>query len=146
MLEPGRVLSGNSGVLVSRVLYRKSRKEKDFLIIDAAMNDLMRPALYGSYHALAPVQASKKKTKSKRTDIVGPVCESGDCFASDRPVPTGLSSGDLVALMSAGAYGMSMSSNYNSRPRPAEVLVDGNSWRVIRDRERIEDLVRGERP
>jgi diaminopimelate decarboxylase len=146
LLEPGRVLSGNSGVLVSSVLYRKTRSEKDFLILDAGMNDLMRPALYGSYHEIIPVAQARSRGKSKKTDVVGPVCESGDCFATDRPVPTSLGRGDLVALMSAGAYGMSMSSNYNSRCRPAEVLVSGSKWRVIRDRERIEDLVRGEHP
>lgn len=146
LLEPGRVLSGNSGLLLSQVLFRKSRPERDFLILDAGMNDLMRPALYGSWHGLLPVEQAKSRGRSKRTDLVGPVCESGDCFGSDRRIPLSLGPGDLVALMSAGAYGMSMSSNYNSRPRPAEVIVDGTEWRVIRDRERIEDLVRGEHP
>jgi diaminopimelate decarboxylase len=144
LIEPGRVLSGNSGLLLSSVLYRKIRPSKDFLILDAAMNDLMRPALYGSYHEALPVIQAHARRKKKKVDLVGPVCESGDCFGSDRPMPESLDTGDLVALMSAGAYGMSMSSNYNSRPRPAEVLVSGDQWRVIRDRERIEDLVRGE--
>jgi diaminopimelate decarboxylase len=144
LLEPGRVLSGNSGVLVSQVLFRKPRPSKDFLILDAGMNDLMRPALYGSFHDLLPVEQSKGRGKKKNTDIVGPVCESGDCFGSDRMISTALESGDLVAFMSAGAYGMSMSSNYNTRPRPAEILVSGSRARVIRDREQIADLVRGE--
>ncbi|MFN7685484.1 MAG: diaminopimelate decarboxylase [Oligoflexia bacterium] len=144
LLEPGRVISGNSGVLVSKVLFRKKRPGKDFLIIDAGMNDLMRPALYGSYHGLVPLEQARTRSKSKKTDLVGPVCESGDCFASDRPVPVSLQAGDLVACLSAGAYGMSLSRNDNSRPRPAEVLVTGSQWRVIRDRERFEDLIRGE--
>lgn len=144
LLEPGRILSGNSGVLVSEVLFRKVRAKKDFLILDAGMNDLMRPALYGSYHALEPIQEVHTRGRTKKTDIVGPVCESGDCFGSDRPVAISLAAGDLVALKSAGAYGMSMSSNYNSRARPAEVLVSGSRWRVIRDREQFKDLVRGE--
>jgi diaminopimelate decarboxylase len=145
LLEPGRRISGNSGVLLSRVLFRKERKEKDFLVVDAAMNDLMRPSLYGSYHEIVPVRRPTAKATSKKTDIVGPVCESGDCFASDRAIPRALGSGDLVAILSSGAYGFTMASNYNSRPRPAEVLVDRGSFRVIRERESIEDLVRGER-
>ncbi len=146
LLEPGRVLSGNSGILVSQVLFRKPRPSKDFLILDAGMNDLMRPALYGSYHDILPVEQSQSRGRKKPTDVVGPVCESGDCFGSDRPLSTGLCSGDLVAFMSAGAYGMSMASNYNTRTRPAEILVSGKRARVIRDREQLSDLLRGERP
>ncbi len=143
LLEPGRVISGNSGALVSRVLYRKERKEKDFLVVDAAMNDLMRPSLYGSYHEIVPVRRPKGGAK-KKADVVGPVCETGDCFATDRPLPRKLDSGDLVAILSSGAYGFTMASNYNSRPRPAEVLVERGSFRVIRNRETLDDLVRGE--
>lgn len=146
LLEPGRVLSGNSGILVSQVLFRKPRPSKDFLILDAGMNDLMRPALYGSFHDILPVDQSQAKGRKTATDIVGPVCESGDCFGTDRLLSTSLSSGDLVAFMSAGAYGMSMASNYNTRTRPAEILVSGKRARVIRDREQVSDLLRGEHP
>ncbi len=142
VLEPGRTLSGNSGVLLTEVLYRKERKSKDFIVVDAAMNDLMRPALYGSYHEIIPVK--KASGKSKKADIVGPVCESSDCFGQDRKLPAQLGSGDLLAVLSAGAYGFSMAGTYNSRPRPAEVLIEGGAVRVIRKRETYEDLVRGE--
>ncbi len=150
LIEPGRVLSGNSGVLVSEVVYRKQRRTKDFLVIDAAMNDLLRPALYESYHEIVPVKEEhlpKKGSKIKdqiKTSIVGPVCESSDCFASDRPFSSQVDQGDLVAILSAGAYGFSMSSTYNSRPRPAEVLVQDGTFQVIRTRETWEDLIRGE--
>lgn len=144
LLEPGRVISGNSGVLLTEVLHRKSRKEKDFLIVDAAMNDLIRPSLYGSYHEIVPVNKSTQGPL-KKTDIVGPVCETGDCFASDRKMSSKLGQGELLAILSAGAYGFTMSGNYNSRPRPAEVLVEKGKFRVIRDRESYEDLVRGEK-
>ena len=143
LIEPGRLLSGNAGALISEVLYRKERKAKDFLIVDAAMNDLMRPALYGSHHEIVPVQ--REGGKKRKSDIVGPVCESSDCFGSDRLMPAHLGSGELLAVLSAGAYGMTMASNYNTRPRPAEVLVDGESFLVIRERESYEDLIRGER-
>ncbi len=141
LVEPGRTISGNAGILVSRSLYRKKRGKKAFLIIDAAMNDLMRPALYGSYHEIIPVDQRRTKDSKIKTDIVGPVCESSDCFASDRSISSQLDTGDLVAILSAGAYGFSMTSNYNSRPRPTEVLVEGNKSRVIRERETYEDLV-----
>ncbi len=144
LLEPGRTIAGNAGVLVSRVLFRKSRKNKDFIIIDAGMNDLIRPALYQSYHEILPVNEDHRKGKSRKCDIVGPVCESSDCFASDRPFSDRVAEGDLVALLSTGAYGMSMASQYNSRTRPAEVLVDGSSYRLIRRRETFEDLIRDE--
>jgi len=142
VLEPGRAIVGNAGVLLTRVLYRKDTPEKRFVIVDGAMNDLIRPALYGSYQALRPVRPRGASTIV--ADVVGPVCESGDFLARDReleePRP-----GDLLAVMSAGAYGYVMASNYNARPRPAAVLVDGAKDHIIRDRERLEDLVRGER-
>jgi diaminopimelate decarboxylase len=142
VLEPGRLLSGNSGVLVSEVLFRKKRGPKDFLIIDAAMNDLIRPALYGSFHDLIPVKKTSGPTKL--TDIVGPVCETSDCFATDRKISSGLQSGDLIAILSSGAYGFSMASNYNSRPRPPEVLIQNGKIKIIRKRETYQDLIRGE--
>ncbi len=142
LLEPGRVIVGNAGVLLTKVLFLKGSDEKNFVVVDGAMNDLIRPALYGSYQAIQTVAAP---ASSKFTaDIVGPVCESGDFFAKDRELPQ-LNSGDLLAVMSAGAYGFVMSSNYNTRPRAAEVLVDGKEFCVIRDRESLDDLVRGER-
>ncbi|MCM2322317.1 MAG: diaminopimelate decarboxylase [Oligoflexia bacterium] len=142
LIEPGRSISGNAGILLSEVLYRKQRKEKDFLIVDAAMNDLIRPSLYGSHHEIVAV--SRKTGARKKTDVVGPVCETGDCFGSDRPLPRSLDQGDLIAILSAGAYGFAMSGNYNSRPRPPEVLVAGGNFEIIRERETYDDLVRGE--
>jgi diaminopimelate decarboxylase len=141
ILEPGRVLMGNAGILVTKVLYTKSSEGKNFIIVDAAMNDLMRPILYGSYHGIQTV----KMTGGKRikADIVGPICESGDFLAKDREMESVIS-GDLIAVMSAGAYGFSMSSTYNSRPRVAEVMVKGDKYYTIRAREAYEDLVRGE--
>jgi diaminopimelate decarboxylase len=144
LLEPGRTLSANAGVLVTRVLYRKPRKTKDFLVVDAGMNDLMRPSLYGSWHEIVPVRADRTKGPKRKTDIVGPVCESSDCFASDRVFPQKVASGDLLAILSSGAYGMSMASQYNSRPRAAEVLVEGSGYRLIRRRETFEDQIRNE--
>ena len=143
IFEPGRVIVGNAGVLVSRVLYTKAHQEKTFLVVDAAMNDLARPSLYGAYQAIWPVAEADDEAPRSPVDVVGPVCESGDFLAKDRPLPP-LAQGDLVAVMSAGAYGFSMSSNYNSRPRVAEVLVEGSDYHVIRQRESYEDLVRGE--
>ena len=122
LVEPGRFMVGNAGVLLTRVLYIKKGGQKKFIIVDAGMNDLIRPALYESYHEIAPVQQPHAPDQSEKVDIVGPVCESGDFFAQDRSLPV-LHEGDLIALMSAGAYGFSMASNYNSRPLPAEVLV-----------------------
>jgi diaminopimelate decarboxylase len=142
ILEPGRVLVGNAGVLLTRVLYRKNTPSKTFVVVDAGMNDLIRPALYEAHHALQPVV--KRRGKAVEVDVVGPVCESSDVLARARPLVLPRQ-GELYAVMSAGAYGMSMASNYNSRPRPAEVLVDGAAWRVVRERERPEDLWRGER-
>jgi diaminopimelate decarboxylase len=143
LLEPGRLLVGNAGVLLTRVRYIKETGNKKFVIVDAGMNDLIRPALYQSYHEIVPV---REPTDSVRelVDVVGPVCESGDFFAQDREL-TKLKEGDLAALMSAGAYGFAMASNYNSRPLAAEVLVTGNQFSLIRERQTFDDLVRGER-
>jgi diaminopimelate decarboxylase len=140
LLEPGRAIAGNAGVLVGRVLYTKEGEEKTFLIGDTAMNDLIRPSLYGSFHGILPLTGSPAV---RRADLVGPICESGDFLAKDRDLPA-LEPGDLFAVMSAGGYGFSMSSNYNSRPRAAEVLVMGDKWWVVRKRETYEDLVKGE--
>ena len=144
VLEPGRVFSGNAGILLTEVMYRKERGKKDFLVLDAAMNDLIRPALYGSYHEIVAVEEARSRGARKKTDVVGPVCETGDCFGSDRNLSASLTKGDLVAILSAGAYGFTMASNYNSRPRPPEVLVRNKDFKVIRERESYEDLVRGE--
>jgi len=145
LVEPGRFLVGNSGVLLTRVLYIKKSDAKTFAIVDAGMNDLIRPALYHSYHEIVPVKATKGKTERKinKIDIVGPVCESGDFFALDREMPE-LHEGDLLAIMSAGAYGFVMASNYNSRPLPAEALVRGDKFALIHKRQTWEDLVRDE--
>jgi diaminopimelate decarboxylase len=141
ILEPGRVIMGNAGILVTEVVYTKVAQEKTFFIVDAGMNDLIRPSLYNSYHAIQPVKISGRlKVKA---DIVGPICESGDFLAKGREVE-GFVPGDLIAVMSAGAYGFSMSSNYNSRPRACEVMVKGDRFYTIRERETLEDLVRGE--
>jgi len=142
ILEPGRALVGNAGVLLTRVLYRKQTPSKTFIVVDAGMNDLIRPALYEAHHALQPVV--KRRGNAVEVDVVGPVCESSDVLARARQLVLP-KQGELYAVMSAGAYGMSMASNYNSRPRPAEVLVDGEAWRVVREREKPEDLWRGER-
>ena len=137
LVEPGRFLVGNAGVLLTRVLYIKKSAAKKFAIVDAGMNDLIRPALYQSYHEIVPVKEAKSESK---IDIVGPVCESGDFFAFDREMPE-LREGDLIAIMSAGAYGFVMASNYNSRPLPAEVLVRGDKVALIRERQTWQDLV-----
>lgn len=142
IFEPGRVLVGNAGALVTKVLYRKNTDEKDFVIVDAGMNDLIRPSLYDSYHRILPV--AERERVEIVADVVGPICESGDYLAKNRKLP-GVGQGELIAVMSAGAYGFSMSSNYNSRPRVAEVLVRDDLFYVIRERETYEDLVRGER-
>ncbi len=142
IFEPGRVLVGNAGVLITRVLYLKRVGKKDFVVVDAGMNDLIRPALYGSYHEVLPVKG--KGGKRMVADLVGPICETGDFFAREREMPEP-SPGDLLAIMGAGAYGFSMSSNYNARRRAAEVMVRGGEFFVIRERESYEDLVRGER-
>jgi diaminopimelate decarboxylase len=141
ILEPGRVIVGNAGILVTEVLYLKETDEKKFVVVDGGMNDLIRPALYGSYQAIRPVV--DKKSETIVADVVGPICESGDFFAKDREVPRP-EPGDLLAVMSAGAYGFTMASNYNSHPRPPEVLVDGDKFYVVRRRESLEDLISGE--
>ncbi len=142
VLEPGRALVGGAGVLLTRVLYRKKTEAKHFVVVDAGMNDLLRPALYEAHHEVQPLV--KRRGKPVEVDVVGPVCESTDVLARARPLVLPQPE-ELYAFMTAGAYGMSMSSTYNSRPRPAEVLVDGEAWRVVRERERLEDLWRGER-
>ena len=144
LLEPGRSIVGPAGVLLTSIVYRKSNNGKKFLIVDAAMNDLIRPALYGAYHEIVPVTLhADPLAKSETTDIVGPVCETGDFFARDRTLPI-LEEGDQLAILDAGAYGMALASNYNTRPRPAEVLVSGKSVKVIRRREKVSDLLRPE--
>ena len=166
LLEPGRLLVGNAGVLLTRVRYIKRSGQKKFAIVDAGMNDLIRPALYHSYHEIVPVEepicsasvsdaavtskstrlrlaTARRGSKTEKIDIVGPVCESGDFFALDRQMPE-LREGDLLAIMSAGAYGFVMASNYNSRPLPAEALVRGDKFALIRHRQTNEDLIRGE--
>jgi diaminopimelate decarboxylase len=137
LLEPGRFLVGNAGVLLTRVLYLKKTPNKVFVIVDVGMNDLIRPALYQGYHEIVPLNQS---TKMMRADVVGPVCESGDFIALDREVAE-VKAGDFLAIMSAGAYGFSMASNYNSRPFPAEILVRGEKHQVIRRRQNYADLV-----
>ena len=142
LLEPGRSLVGPAGALVARVLYVKRNGKKRFVVLDAAMNDLIRPSLYGAYHEILPVRAAKGAT-SAPFDVVGPICETGDFFARDREMPPP-SEGDLLAVLDAGAYGMSISSNYNTRLRAAEVLVTGSSARLIRRRETYADVLRAE--
>jgi diaminopimelate decarboxylase len=144
LLEPGRSIVGNAGVLVARALYRKQTPDKRFLIVDAGMNDLIRPSLYEAYHEIVPVREPVSGARHK-VDVVGPICESGDFLAKDREMPEVLE-GDLLAVMSAGAYGFAMSSQYNARPRPAEVLVEADTYRVVRRRETYEDLIAGESP
>jgi diaminopimelate decarboxylase len=144
LLEPGRSIVGPAGILLTSVTYRKENDGKRFLVVDAAMNDLIRPALYGAYHEIVPViQNGGTVGKSEVTDIVGPVCETGDFFARDRGLPV-VDEEDLLAILDAGAYGMVLASNYNTRPRPAEVLVSGKSVKVIRRREKVSDLMRAE--
>jgi len=144
LLEPGRFVVGNAGILVTRVEYLKRTGRKNFLIVDAAMNDLIRPAFYDSYHQVIPLREHPHQPLADlKYDIVGPICESGDYFAKDRRLVPVLE-GDFLALMSAGAYGFAMASNYNTRPRPAEILVSGKSARVVRRREVLQDLLRGE--
>jgi diaminopimelate decarboxylase len=154
-LEPGRYIAGNAGILLTRVLYRKTGGEKKFVIVDAGMNDLIRPTLYESYHHIWPVAPDPANIPTQRSrsfephngeivDVVGPICESGDYLAKARPLPI-TQRGDLLAVFTAGAYGFAMSSNYNNRPRAPEVLVEGDSYRIIRRRETLEDLLAGER-
>jgi diaminopimelate decarboxylase len=139
LLEPGRAIVAPCGALVTRVLYRKQNEDKRFLVVDAGMNDLIRPALYSAHHEIVPVQL--KSRKIEKVDVVGPICETGDFFARDRELPE-VEAGELVAILDAGAYGMSLSSNYNSRGRAAEVLVEGKKATLIRKRETAKDLMR----
>ncbi len=141
ILEPGRVIAGNAGILVTRVVYIKEGSEKTFVTVDAAMNDLVRPSLYGSFQAIQPVIREQKGEMV--ADIVGPICESGDFLAKDRNIPR-LQAGDLIAVMSAGAYGFTMASNYNSRPKVSEIMVKEDEFFVVRQRESYDDLIRGE--
>jgi diaminopimelate decarboxylase len=141
LIEPGRSIVAEAGVLLTRVLYRKSNGDRQFIIVDAAMNDLIRPALYQSHHEIIPLRKNQGNTIV--ADVVGPVCESGDFLARAREMPNVLP-GDLLAVCTAGAYGFVASSNYNSRPRPPEILVEGDRYRVIRKREQYDDLIRGE--
>ena len=142
MVEPGRSIVGPAGVLLTQVLYRKKSGAKEFVVVDAAMNDLIRPALYQSHHEILPLR-HLPDAAAIVADVVGPICETGDFFARDREV-SDVQPGEYLAVASAGAYGFAQSSNYNSRPRAAEVLVDGSQWRVIRERESYADLIRGE--
>jgi len=145
VLEPGRVIVGNAGILITEVQYTKvnagGEKQKKFVVVDAAMNDLTRPSLYGAFHEILPVQ--KTERQEQQVDVVGPICETGDFMARDRLLPEARQ-GDLLAIMSSGAYGFTMSSNYNSRPRVAEVMVEGEQSYLIRKREEYEDLTHGE--
>lgn len=153
ILEPGRCIAGNAGILVSTVLYRKSNGIKNFVIVDAGMHSLIRPAIYGSYHGIWTVKSDTVPELPSGTlddisslepiDLVGPICESSDVFSFDRPLPH-MVRGDLVAIFSAGAYGFTMSNNYNSHPRPSEVMVDGDSWKIIHRSENWENLIKSE--
>jgi diaminopimelate decarboxylase len=143
LLEPGRSIVGQAGILLTRVIYKKTNHGKNFLVVDAAMNDLFRPALYGAYHQIVPVNATADGPQ-ETVDVVGPVCETGDFLARDRELPV-IQEGDLLAVLDAGAYGMALASNYNTRPRPAEVLIDGKRVRLVRRRESIADLLRLEK-
>jgi diaminopimelate decarboxylase len=143
IMEPGRVIVGNAGILVTKVLYRKDGEAKRFIIVDAAMNDLIRPSLYGAYHEIRPLSEAVLQRTKHSVDVVGPVCESGDFLAKDRSLPE-VNAGDMLAVMSAGAYGFVMASNYNSRPRIPEVLIKDGDIHVIRTRETYDDLINGE--
>lgn len=142
LLEPGRFMVGNAGVLLTRVVYEKRGEAKVFKIVDAAMNDLIRPTLYEGWHQIVPV-IKQDAAQSELCDVVGPVCETGDYLAKDRALPP-VRAGDVLAVMSAGAYGFTMASNYNTRPMPAEILVDGAEAHLVRERQTLEDLIRGE--
>ncbi len=143
IFEPGRNLVGNAGALVTKVLYNKIGEVKHFVIVDAGMNDLIRPSIYDAYHHIQPVRAAADDVARKSVDVVGPICESTDVLARDRELPE-VKAGELLAVMSAGAYGFAMSSQYNARPRVPEVLVDGDRFDVVRKRENFDDLIRGE--
>jgi diaminopimelate decarboxylase len=143
LLEPGRSIVGPAGALLVRVLYRKSNNGKSFVVVDGAMNDLIRPALYGAHHEIVPVVRTHVEERDV-VDVVGPICETGDFFARERPLPP-VEEGGLLAILDTGAYGMSITSNYNTRPRAAEVLVEGKKARVVRQRESFEDLIKKEK-
>ncbi len=143
ILEPGRFIAGSAGVLITRVLYLKETAQKTFVVVDAGMNDFIRPALYGAYHDIQPVVADAAPQQEMVADVVGPVCETGDTFAKDRKLPV-VNTGALLAIMGAGAYGFTMASQYNSRPKPAEVMVRGEKYFVVRRREKLQDLIRQE--
>jgi diaminopimelate decarboxylase len=145
LVEPGRSLVGNAGVLLTRVLYRKGTEGRRFVVVDAAMNDLIRPALYNAHHEIRLVAQPAGSAERETVDVVGPVCESGDFLAKERPLPP-VTEDALLAVMSAGAYGFAMASNYNARPRAAEVLVHGDRFQVVRRRESYEDMINGETP
>ncbi|MBI1871113.1 MAG: diaminopimelate decarboxylase [Chlamydiae bacterium] len=142
LIEPGRFIVGNAGALLTKVLYLKTNPLKNFVIVDAGMNDLIRPSLYGAYHEILPVV--DRHLGKAMSDVVGPICESGDFFSKDRPMSP-VDPGEILSIMSSGAYGFSMASNYNSRPRAAEVLVQGDRFSIVREREHLEDLIRGEK-
>ena len=141
LLEPGRYIVGNAGVLLTRCLYEKKGSAKTFKIVDAGMNDLIRPALYEGHHEIATV--IEKSGDLVKADVVGPICESGDFFCQDRLMPD-FQAGDVIALLSAGAYGFVMASNYNTRPLPAEILVDGEKATLVRKRQTLDDVIAGE--
>jgi len=141
-IEPGRSIAGNAGILVTEVEYLKENSEKNFAIIDAAMNDLLRPSLYSAYHNIVTVNKPEASTKEAVYDVVGPVCETGDILGKDRHMA--VKEGDLLAILSAGAYGFTMSSNYNTRPRAVEVLVNDDKWQVVRKRETVSELFENE--
>jgi diaminopimelate decarboxylase len=143
ILEPGRSIVAPAGILLTSIIYKKQNDGKHFVVVDAAMNDLIRPALYGAHHEIVPVVRQEETAQSETVDVVGPVCETGDFFARDRALPA-VAEGDLLAILDAGAYGMVLSSNYNTRPRAAEILVTGKSAKVIRKRESVRDLLRAE--
>ncbi len=143
LMEPGRLLVGNAGIMVTKVLYVKANQDKKFLVVDGGMNDLIRPSLYNAYHTITPVEQHINGQPEMTLDVVGPICESGDFLAKDRSLPV-CQPGDLLAVQSAGAYGFAMASNYNARPRVPEVMVHGDQFAVIRARETYEDLIRGE--
>ena len=142
MLKPGRFIAGNAGILVTRVEYVKRTGRKNFIIVDAAMNDLIRPAFYDAYHEIVPL--TRRRHSMLKSDVVGPICESGDYFCKDRPLPEA-GEGDYLALLSAGAYGFVMASNYNARPLAAEILVNGRRAAVARERQPVKEIWSGEK-
>jgi diaminopimelate decarboxylase len=143
LLEPGRNMVGNAGVLVSRVIYTKEGDTRDFVIVDAAMNDLIRPALYDAWHGIRPVAEPADGANLQRVDVVGPICETGDTFTRERELPP-MASGDLIVFDSAGAYGAVMASTYNARPHVPEIMVRGDQFSIVRARQSIEDMMRAE--